>query len=234
MATDDEPPEPANDAAAPPAVDGEDVRVREFIDAATRAELERWFGLPSFDQATAPGAPEPESVDPDVLRIRENRARAIAAVDPGLLARVEQRFTSEPSELTRLPPELVLRTDPSIAKFDVAMAERLALIAAPREVEITEELRDDLRECTPQAILRDLHRPELDFTKQFEMIDHAADQRLDIVAEVATAMRTSWKLTLDTTSPFAAAAAEMADVRVRRWRDMRENLHTLPNRNVEE
>jgi hypothetical protein len=72
------------------------------------------------------------------------------------------------------------------------MAARAYSIAEPREVEIPEELRDDMKDVAPQALLRDLHRPETSFDKQFELIDPV--QRFDIVAEVSAAMATSWKL----------------------------------------
>jgi len=87
-------------------------------------------------------------------------------------------------------------------QFDIDAVERQLQHAEPREVEISEELRDDLKECTPQALLRDLHRPELMFEKLFEVIDIAAEQKFDIVAEVDAAMKMNLKLPPLGLSPF--------------------------------
>ncbi|HEY6035104.1 MAG TPA: hypothetical protein VIV58_12610 [Kofleriaceae bacterium] len=185
-----------------------DVRVKQLldgnaslddvVDAATQAELQRWFALPSFEQVEQQAAP----VDAELEEAKERRAKATAAVDPGLLASIHHRTEVQPETLLRYTWHLDIHVDPTIAQFDQAMAERGHQIAEPREVEISDELKDDLKECTPQALLRDLHRPELTFEKTFEWVDMAADQKLDIVAEVEQAMRTSLKLPPLGLSPF--------------------------------
>ena len=197
MATDDE--------------DKLDPKVKDFIDAATRAELERWFGLPSFAEvADKPEPPKPE--DPDVIRVREQRQKAMESVDPVFLEAIRVRFEGKGESLILFQAKLSLRVDPDLALFDYAMAERQASIAEPREVEISEELRDDLKDCTPQAILRDLHRPEIDFDKTFEIVDMSAEQKLDIVAEVKAAMTTNWKLPPLEQLPFREACTLVAEV----------------------
>jgi hypothetical protein len=110
------------------------------------------------------------------------------------------------------------------------MLERQRSVAEPREIELPEELQDDLRECTPQALLRDLHRAELDFDKVFERVDMSAEQRFDIVAAVAQAMATRWTLPPLRRSPFYEARAlilELRDDRHRPWTDIK-----MPNRRV--
>ena len=114
------------------------------------------------------------------------------------------------------------------------MADNVATFAEPREVEISDELKDDLKECTPQALLRDLHRPELDFEKTFEVVDAAAEQRLDIVAEVATAMRTSWKLPPLSASPFVESRRLLDEARADRKKPWTEAVVGMPNRTVQE
>jgi hypothetical protein len=163
----------------------------ELVDDATKRELEAWFGLPSFEQIAAPPPPE----DAETIELRERRARAVAAIDPQLLDALHQRVEVRPEKLLRF--EVAIRTyrsDAPTALFDYEMAERGHMIAEPREVEIPDALRDDLKECTPQALLRDLHRAELEFTKQFDWVDPLAEQRFDLAAEITTAMSTSWKL----------------------------------------
>ncbi|HEY0251644.1 MAG TPA: hypothetical protein VGC41_08960 [Kofleriaceae bacterium] len=96
------------------------------------------------------------------------------------------------------------------------MAERGHQLAEPREVEISEELRDDLKDCTPQALLRDLHRPKTMFEKSFEVVDFAAEQTLDIVAEVDAAMKMNLKLPPLASSPFEEERLLLAQDRAHR------------------
>jgi hypothetical protein len=134
-------------------------------------------------------------------------------------------------------PTIEVVIDEKTAFFDHGMLDRVMTIAEPREVEIPEALTDDLKDCTPQALLRDLHRPESFFDKTFEIVDAAAEQRLDIVAEVKSAMRTSWKLT--GFGPGEKTALDesrelIAGVRADRRRAWTEYLPRLPNRTVSE
>ena len=185
-----------------------DVRVKQLldgkaslddvVDAATQAELQKWFQLPSFQQVAEAEGP----VDAELEEVRERRAKAMAAVDPALLERIRVRTEVQPETLLRHTWHVDIHVDPSIALFDEAMAERGHHIAEPREVELSDELKDDLKDCTPQALLRDLHRPELVFEKVFEVIDMAAEQKLDIVAEVDQAMKMNLKLPPLGRSPF--------------------------------
>ena len=212
---------------------GADQKVKDLIDAATRAELEKWFGLPSFEQARDAPSAAAATEDPELIAARERREQAIASVDPALLEAHRQRTTPQES-LFQFRPAIVLAVDRPVALFDAGMLDRQMTIADPREVEISEELRDDLRDCTPQALLRDLHRAEIDFEKTFEIIDMAAEQRLDIVAAVAEAMATSWKLPPLGGSPFVEGAALLAELHAERQQPWTKLLAALPNRRVTE
>lgn len=198
------------------------------LDPATRADLERWFGLPSFDELKEKGI-DVVAEDPQFAEARERQARALAAVDPAMLE-WHRRRTDPPEDLIRFVPNLEVRIDPTITLLDETMG--LSSVAEPREVEIPEPLRDDLRDCTPQALLRDLHRPEIDFDKTFEVVDMAAEQTLDIVAEVRTAMATNWKLPPIEGSPFLESRAVWLEFH----RELRASwapllsAHPLPNR----
>jgi hypothetical protein len=213
--------------------DDDDKRVKDLLDEATQADLERWFGLPSFEQLAEEQPPAPAE-DPEVAAVREQRAKAIAAVDANLLERIIDRVERRPEQLLEFEPIIDVHVDPEIAQFDHQMADNVATFAEPREVEISDELKDDLKECTPQALLRDLHRPELDFEKTFEVVDAAAEQRLDIVAEVATAMRTSWKLPPLSASPFVESRRLIEEARADRKRPWAEAVVGMPNRTVQE
>lgn len=198
-------------------------------ETALRRDLERWFGLPSFTElAERP----PRADDPEVAAVLAQRDAAIAAVDPALSARIRARTEDAAERMLRFEATIDLTIDPELARFDASMAG--GSIAEPREVEIPEALIDDLKECTPQALLRDLHRPELDFEKQLEMVDGLAAQRIDIVAEVEAAMTTSWKLPPLGASPYAEGRALLADLRAYRarpWPDLFA-AQPLPNRRV--
>lgn len=213
--------------------DDDDKRVKDLLDPATQADLERWFALPSFEQLAEqePQQAAPREEDPEVAAVREQRARAIAAVDPALLDRITGRFSRRMSEL-----ELTLdvHVDATIAQFDERMLDNVATFADPREVEISDELKDDLKECTPQALLRDLHRAETDFDKTFEVIDAAAEQRFDIVDEVARAMRTSWRLPPLSASPWVESRRLLDEVRADRDKPWPETVRHLPTRTVQE
>lgn len=216
--------------------DKADPKVKDLIDAATRADLERWFGLPSFEQLADQGispAPPPEDakIDEEMAAVRKRRAEAIAAVDPALLE-AHRRRVEPPADLLTFQASIDVRVDPTITRIDLTKIEHGHAIAEPREVEIPEPLRDDLRDCTPQALLRDLHRPELDFEKTFEIVDVSAEQRFDVVAAVAEAMATRWTLPPFGASPFQEARALILELRGDRHRPWTEIK--MPNRQVTE
>ena len=217
----------------------DDRKVKDLLDPRTRADLERWFALPSFEQLADEGKqPAPPDEDPEVVAVRERREKAIAAVDPQLLAaHVARMATCE--GMTVFAYTLETRVDPDMGMVDRALIDRQGSIADPREIELPQELEDDLRECAPQAILRDLHRPELDFEKTFEIVDIAAEQRLDIVAEVRAVMATRYEIDISALGP---SASHEARAQLRELRDLLRDqpwprvlaTATLANRRVEE
>ena len=212
--------------------DNDDKTVKELIDAATRAELERWFGLPSFTQVEEQKAAEPEE-DPDVIAVRERRQKAIEAVDPAMVEAHRKRI--EPPEwLLRERESIKLKVNPDVTMLDHSMIDRGSSIAEPREVEIPEALRDDLHDCTPQALLRDLHRPEFEFDKTFEIIDHAAENHVNAVGIVREVMSTAYKVTtVQTTSIFTEGRELLRELRTLRLTPWSvERLAALPNRRV--
>ncbi len=229
MATDDP---TKNDPTVRELLDG---GLEEVVDEATRAELERWFGLPSAEALEAQGL-EPEPEDPDIAAVKERRAKAIEAVDPALLETVGARYAGKGERLIKFTQGIDVHVDPDIAMFDHAMLQKVSVVAEPRDVERPEDLDDDLKEVTPQALLRDLHRPETDFNKVFDVIDIAAEQKLDIVAEVDLAMKTSWKLPPLGKSPFVQCRELVDEVRRERaqsWPALLRRLK-LTNRRVDE
>jgi hypothetical protein len=138
-------------------------------DPATFARLAAWFDLPSVAALIDETAPAPAEPPRNAERARK-RAEALAHVDPAMVARLEAH-TARADRLRRpTPPRrpwidgvapLLLdeRQVPEIPDFDED---------AP-EVAIPPQLRRDLKTCTPQAFLRDLHRPDKDFYVRFEV-----------------------------------------------------------------
>jgi hypothetical protein len=212
--------------------DNDDKKVKDLIDAATRAELERWFGLPSFEQLAERGLqprPAEPPEDPEVAAVRKRRNEAIAAVDPAMLEAHRLRV-EPPDELIKPRPPVKLNVDPGISRLDQGMIDRLGAIAEPRQLERPEGLDDDLREATPQALLRDLHRPELDFDKQFEVVDPIAEHRRDIAAIVAEVMAAHIRLPPPEDSPFHKARALLLELRAERhqpWAEIKMPLRRV-------
>jgi len=131
------------------------------VDPAMAARLRAFFG-----EAPAPRKPRWQpppgwEAPPDASDRQERRQRALAAVDPGLVAAVSDRGASYGRTATPpAPPAPVLDLD--LPRFDLG-AWGLTFAGEAREVERPDDLRDALAEATPQALLRDLHRPVLTF-----------------------------------------------------------------------
>jgi hypothetical protein len=213
--------------------DEDDRKVKQLLDAETQADLARWFTLPSFTELAE--QPKPQAViDEEMQAVIDRRDKALANVDPAFLASLQLRNEERPASLLKFEQKIDVRIDEQFGMLDEKMIERAASIAEPREVEISDELIDDMKDCTPQALLRDLHRAEFDFEKQFEIVDIAAEQRLDIVAEVASAMATSWKLPQLGASPRIESEALLDDVRAQRRQPWTDALPSLRNRRVRE
>ena len=209
-----------------------DSSLTTMIDLATQRELEKWFGKPSFIELAE--RPPAKLTDPEMAEVIVRRDKALAAVDPELVEDIRVRTEERPETLLKFAATIDVVIDENMALFDHGMVDRAAAIAEPRDVEISDELIDALKECTPQALLRDLHRPELDFEKTFEVVDFAAEQRFDIVAEVNQAMATSWKLPILGQSPLVESAAIYAELRAERRRPWTSVLPLLTNRRTVE
>ncbi len=202
--------------------DDKDPRVRDLlgkpleqvVDEVTAAALARWFSLPSFTQVEE-GEVELAAEDPEVAAVRERRQQLLEHVDPALLEAHRVRVESA-WELIKFEASIDVRLDPDLCLFDHDMAASRALIAEPRELERPEDISDEMQSNAPQALLRDLHRPEMYFDKTFEVVDVAASQRLDAVAAVREAFATSWKLPPLGRLPSEELATLFDDIRAER------------------
>jgi len=204
------------------------------LDPATQADLEKWFGLPSVTELEEQGKQAGPADDAEMREAVARRERAVAAIDPALLDEIRLRTEDIPNPIGTPKRTIDSIIDESIAQFDHVMLAKVASIADPREVEIPDALIEDLRECTPQALLRDLHRPELYYDKTFEIVDAAAEQRIDVVAEVKSAMRTNWKLPAFPKTPLEESREEYARIRSEHRASWLTYLPHLHNRSVQE
>ena len=213
----------------------DDRKAKDVLDAATQADLARWFGLPSFTQVEETAAKAPEvtaGMDPEVVAIVERRKKACDAVDPMLLDAIIARHDQEPEDIFVFDTTIEVKVAEKFGVVDDVLVERAGSIAEPREVELPEALLDALKECTPQALLRDLHRAEKDFDKQFEYVDALENARVDPSKEAKTAMTTRLHMPRREEPAFYAARRVWQTIKAERRRPWVELLPRLPGRRV--
>ncbi len=108
-------------------------------------------------------APRLTQAERERRQVVARRDRAIAAADRGLIHHIE-RYERAAGVLGRAPAAGLLPARPAIAQFDLdAWPIRAQATGEERELEPSEELRRALNHRTPQAFLRDLHRPVQSF-----------------------------------------------------------------------
>lgn len=185
---DDDPNDRSDDGTQPSPVDaavphGRELTGRELLAAAQRdggnlptlldpqtaAELARWFEQPALAH-NGDSNPQPHDSDPllsdEIDKIRE---AAMAAAQPAFLASIERWYIR--NDAIRYDDTYAIR---ATQKFDTVttaieqFTQRLVL-QTPVERERPMYLEDALRECTPQALLRDLHRPAEFFGRELQL-----------------------------------------------------------------
>jgi hypothetical protein len=175
----------------------------EELDPATIAQLAAWFGAPAAGPAPAP----PET--PAVADAATRRARALEAVDPGFVSALQSRWARGEALLRVTAPMSRPRRAPS--KFDLAVW-NLHLGDPPREVERPEDIGDTLKDPTPQAVLRDLHRPEQQWPRRFLPRDLGLDVAgLRTRARIDGILSTNYAVRIDDEPIPARIMAEQAE-----------------------
>jgi hypothetical protein len=219
--------------------ENDDRKAKQVIDAATQRDLERWFGLPSFTELEEEGkeAQVPTVVgDPEMQAVIERRNKALANVDRVFLEAIYARHEGRPEDIIVFEKTIDVHVSETFGAVDEALVQRAGAIAEPREYELSDELKDDMKECTPQAMLRDLHRPEKYFDKQLEYPDPAVigTERVDAVELTKTAMTTRWRMPEPEEPALAEAERQWAAIRTERRRSWVDYLPALPNRRTRE
>jgi hypothetical protein len=156
------------------------------------AQLEAWFGRPSMTELVETGEVRLDMwgrpIDAEVERRRASaRERAIEAVDPGMVDRLERHIPAG-DRLLRFHASLEVHIDPAPFERPLITLNRPDIT----EVERPEDLDDAMRECTPQALLRDLHRPDEEFSIQYERPE-PVESDADPFAEARRAIAAGYK-----------------------------------------
>ena len=98
----------------------DDKKVKELLAASTRAELERWFGLPSFEQLSERGVePRPPEEDPEFAVIRKRREDAEVRNQAESLVYQTEKFVKENDE--KLPADVKDSVNASLGEAQEAL-----------------------------------------------------------------------------------------------------------------
>jgi hypothetical protein len=204
--------------------DPDEPRVKD-MDPATIAQLAAWFDLPSFaaleEGSVAPAAPPAPPSEAEQVKAR--RREVLAQIDPALVDRLERHRDRSDRLRKAHPPDRPWSEGRRITVFDdSAVPPPFDPYDAP-EVEIPGALRNDLKICTPQAFLRDLHRPEKEFWMQLrspwddEEEPASADPMAPIRAAIAA--RYAPPPVTPATVSIAASTADLKGLLARPWQD---------------
>lgn len=137
------------------ASDGRRPRALDAVDPILLGQLIARHGAPRQ-------APPLTVSEQERMQLIARRERALAAADLGLIDHVE-RHRRDAGALRRLPDSDPLPPRASIARFDLDAWPIRQPGGEERELEPSDDLRRALGHRTPQAFLRDLHRPVQSF-----------------------------------------------------------------------
>lgn len=165
---------------------------REELDPETVAQLAAWFGVPVATPA-APATRDTPANKREEAALR--RQRALDAVDRAFLAALESKWSGGDALLRITRPVSQPLRSPSRFDLDVW---NLQASDELREAERPEDVSDALKDPAPQAVLRDLHRPE----QQWPLRLLPEDLGLDVAgtrtrSRIDTALRTKYVVRMD-------------------------------------
>lgn len=220
-----------NDEDVPGGADKRDRSESDELSAVEQARLAQWFGAAAFvephltDRAAQANATtdSTNSIDagreaPDSGLTRHERwQRAEFELDPVLVADLERRET-EADSFRAQTGTLAVSSD-TFASMTGVEKWQFSDAAERRDTERPWELAGLLAEVTPQAVLRDLHRPVKDFGAiQLEptLLGTGAGSMLNATAAGHTIMTTRYRIDIND-FPTAAVpiSADLHDLRTR-------------------
>lgn len=195
----DEPPAPGAPPRPEPRVKDLLTRPRAEVegglDPATLAELESWFARPSVEAVEASAAAEADADADAETRAYEDalarRDRACAAADPAFVDHLERHRRARPPAQPVFEPRPVI--DERIV-LPVVRAELERQAGDEAGLELEYQVPTDVSQIlekhnAPQAILRDLFRPEEEYERRLES-PFGELPELDPLRESREAMRT--------------------------------------------
>lgn len=228
MATDDDPPDQpprAQELRAKDLLSKPRAEIEQEVDAATLAELMSWFDRPNALADPKPEAAVEESWDDREMReARERQEAASAHADPWLLAYIARHETAPPP-FKELPP-IELTIDESITlrlvRDELERVERVDATGEERPYGVPRDIAELIEQHNaPQAILRDLFRPETYFERRLESpFDELPT--VDPLAEAKAAMAEHHVVPW-TSAPMDVLDeinAELREILGRSWADM--------------
>ncbi|MFN0246333.1 MAG: hypothetical protein ACKV2T_05465 [Kofleriaceae bacterium] len=169
-----------------------------LVDAETAAQLERWFGLPSFTQVEEGEVVLAKPPTDQVSAVRERRRKLLEEIDQELVANIEKRHVPR-DDLFIFKANLEPR-DSKINVIDLDNIEQRAAITEERRIERPSDIIDALDENAPQALLRDLHRLETEFSRSWSQNDDWTEKPapepflVDIIAKIDEYMRVRYRM----------------------------------------
>ncbi|WP_045119100.1 hypothetical protein [Haliangium ochraceum] len=195
----------------------------EELDPETIAQLAAWFGGPAPDaggaataQTTSAHVARPNKLPP--LEAARRRANALRGVEPGFLRHMERKWRGAEA-LLGVSKLVGASARGPISEFDHTTGWLFAGLeeATQHEQRRPEEVADWLTEPTPQAILRDLHRPDQTWPKRIVSQDVGPDvagaqmrTKLDEILHTVYAVRMD-----DEPVPARLVAEDMHALRLR-------------------
>ena len=202
--------------------------IEAALDPQQLAELQSWFARPSRqvveEQLARSGQGRvvlgaglgddyADQLDDESAARKKRVAELATVISPEMYDCLErhERFAGRFRE--PVPPAPVL--DPSILRVVVPTEEQLATIGEPQFYGQPRDIEQDLRDAAPQAVLRDLYRPETEF--QLQLQSPVSEEELgpaDAHREVLAALdfRPEPPATLDSAADARAAHAEFREL----------------------
>lgn len=182
----------------------------EYLDNDQIAQIVHWFGLPSIDPVADAKVPDRDEGKGEAARTLRRRAEVSEHVEPAMIARME-RHVGDGDAIMRVQPEPKRPWErPHLSVVDESLVPPPFDENEQREIYIPDQLARDLRIRTPQAALRDLHRPETYFDIRYQLPwdDGYEPPGADPMAPIRAIIRQDYRPAAPTAVRTACAALE--------------------------
>ena len=205
--------------------------IEAALDPQQLAELQSWFARPSrqvveeeiartkrVSLGAGLGDEYAEEMDADSAARKKRVAELATVITPEMYDCLERHERNAGRFRDLVPPAPVL--DPSILAITVPTEEQIATIGEPQFYTQPHDIEKDMEDAAPQAVLRDLYRPESEFALQLvSQTDDEEQVVTDAHREVlaALAFRPERVAVLDSAAEARAAHAEFRELIAPPW-----------------